>query len=173
MDDFKEYRKPLKKSIFIGCSVFIILLCFILSILTFRTYNRSLYNAYQDRMRDIVEYVESHIDIDDLYECVQTGEESEKFTELVAFMDGIMEDYDIHFLYIVTPLSVDPPQMMNIISADTAEGRATDPDGYYLGYIAPDDYDSAEMQRYFDAYGKEGISRISAPGDMTTPPPRP
>ena len=157
MDNIKEYRKPLKKSIFIGCSVFIILLCFILSIITYRTYNRSLYNAYQDRMRDIIEYVESHIDIDDLDECVRTGVESEKYKELVAFMDGIMEDYDIHYLYLVTPVSVDPPLMMNIISADTAEGRATDPDGYYLGYVAQDDYDPAEIQRYFDAYGKEDI----------------
>ena len=153
----KEYKKPLKRSIFVGCSTFIILLCLILSVLTYRTYNRSLYDAYEDRMRDIVEYVESHIDVDDLYECVQTGVESDKYQELMAFMDGIMEDYDIHYLYLVTPLSVDPPKMMNVLSADTAWGRANEPDGYYLGYVDEDDYDSAEIQRYVNAYCKEGI----------------
>ena len=151
------YKKPLKRSIFIGCSTFIILMCLILSVITYRAYTRSLYNAYEDRMKDIIEYVYSHIDVDDLDECVRTGVESEKYKELSAFMDGIMEDFDIHYLYLVTPLSVDPPLMMNVFSADTAEGRATDPDGYYLGYIDEDDYDSDEIQLYYDAYGKEGI----------------
>lgn len=153
----KEYKRPLKRSIFIGCSTFIILMCLILSVLTYKTYNRSLYRAYEKRMTDIINYVESHIDVDDLYECVQTGVESEKYTELMAFMDDMMETYDIHFLYLVQPVSVSPPVMMNILSADTAEGRANDPDGYYLGYLDYDDYDSTEIQRYYDAYKKEGI----------------
>ena len=151
-----ERKRPLKRSIFIGCFGFIILLCLILSILTYKTYTRSLYHAYEQRMTDILDYVESHIDIDDLNECVQTKVESEKFVELVAFMDGIMEDFDIHFLYIVNPVSVDPPLMMNIISADTAWGREYEPDGYYLGYVASEDYEQNEIQNYVDAMRLDG-----------------
>jgi diguanylate cyclase (GGDEF)-like protein len=108
-------------------------------------------------MRDIIEYVERHIDIDDLEECVETEVESEKFVELVAFMDGIMEDFDVHFLYIVIPVSVEPPLMKNIISADTAYGREYEPDGYYLGYIASEDYEPKEIQNYVDAMNAEDI----------------
>ena len=147
----KEKKKPLKRSIFLGCSSFIILLCLVLSIMTFRTYNRSLYHAYEERMDDIVNYVYNHIDMEDLEQCVKTKKESEKFKELMTFMDGIMEDFDIHYLYIVMPLSVDPPRMMNVLSADTAYGRMYEPDGYYLGSISEEDYDAAEIQRYFDA----------------------
>ena len=43
-------------------------------------------------MLDILNYVDSHIDVEDLSECVESGEESEKFTALMAFMDSIMED---------------------------------------------------------------------------------
>ena len=82
-------KKPLKRSIIIGCSVFIVLLCLILSVLTYTTYTTSLYHSYEERMTDIIEYVESHIDMDDLSQCVETGIESEKYRELLAFMGGI------------------------------------------------------------------------------------
>lgn len=151
-------KKPLKRSIIIGCSMFFVSLCLILSILTYRTYTRSLYHTYEERMTDIVEYVEYHIDMDDLAECVYTGVESEKFKELMAFCDDIMESFDIHFLYIVNPISADPPLMMNILSADTAQGREEDPDGYYLGLVLEEDYETADMKLYMDAIKNDGIT---------------
>ncbi len=108
-------------------------------------------------MTDIIDYVERHIDMEDLYECVKTEEESETFVELVAFMYGILEYFDIHYLYIVMPVSADPPLMKNIISADTAWGREYEPDGYYLGSVASEDYESNEIQRYIDAMQQDGI----------------
>lgn len=153
-----EKKRPLKRSIFVGCSAFIILLCLVLSVLTYRTYTQSIYHAYEERMRDIIQYVESHIDMDDLEECVKTETESEKFVELTAFMDGIMEDFDVHFLYIVMPVSEDPPIMKNIISADTAQGRMEDPDGYYLGMLLYDDYDQEAIKWYFDAMKSDDVT---------------
>jgi diguanylate cyclase (GGDEF)-like protein len=109
-------------------------------------------------MKDIIDYVDSHIDYEDLEECVRRKRESEKYRELRDFCDGIMEDFDVHFLYIVYPISQSPPHMMNILSADTAYGRETDPDGYYLGYIAVDDYETDEIKLYFDAMQNDGIT---------------
>ena len=153
-----EITYPLKRSIVIGCAQFIVLLCLILSVLTYNTYTQSLYKSYNARMRDILEYVYSHIDNDDLAECSRTYVESEKFIELGSFMDGIMEDFDVHYLYIVKPLSSDPPLMLNIFSADTALGRETDPDGYYLGLISDEDYESSQIIPYMEAMEKDGIS---------------
>lgn len=148
----------MKKSILMGCLAFVTMLCLVLSILTYRTYTQSLYHAYEERMTDIIEYVDSHIDYEDLEECVRRKRESDKYRELRDFCDGIMEDFDVHFLYIVYPVSKTPPHMMNILSADTAYGRETDPDGYYLGYIAVDDYETDEIGLYFDAMDNEGIT---------------
>ncbi len=153
-----EHKRPLKRSIFIGCMAFIILLCLVLSVLTYRFYTNSLYQAYETRMTDIITYVEAHIDMEDLEECVESKVESDKFKALVGFMDDIMEDFDIHFLYIVMPISEDPPLMMNIISADTAYGRMYEPDGYYLGSIAEDDYEVSEIRLYIDAMQNDGIT---------------
>ena len=100
-------------------------------------------------MLDIINYVDSHIDIEDLSECVATGEESEKYIELVSFMDSIMEDFDIHYLYIVRPVIEDDRMgMLNVISADTAYGREYDPDGYYLDFVLENVYDLKTLELY-------------------------
>lgn len=144
-------RKPLKRSIFIGCTAFILLLCLILSTLTYFTYTDSLYESYEKRMADIIDYVQSHIDIEDLSECVETGVESKKYKELMDFMDAIMEDFEIHYLYIVYPIIDENPGMLNILSADTKYGRQYEPDGYYLCSISYDDYAIEELRLYYDA----------------------
>ncbi|MBQ6416797.1 MAG: hypothetical protein IJJ65_11180, partial [Butyrivibrio sp.] len=113
--DLGKSKRPLKRSIFLFVLSFITLLCLVLSILTYRSFNYSLYESYNKRMIDVLEYVYSHIDIEDLSECVETGIESEKYTELVSFMDSIMEDFDIHYLYIIKPyLNGDDYGMMNV-----------------------------------------------------------
>jgi diguanylate cyclase (GGDEF)-like protein len=110
-------------------------------------------------MLDIINYVDSHIDVEDLSECVESGEESEKFTALMAFMDSIMEDFNIHYLYIVRPvLEDDRMVMMNVISADTAIGRETDPDGYYLGFVLEDVYDRETLELYQQHLDMDEIS---------------
>ncbi|SCY52989.1 diguanylate cyclase (GGDEF) domain-containing protein [Butyrivibrio sp. INlla14] len=155
----KENKRPIKRSIIIFALVFIALMCFVLSIIMYSTYTTSIYRSYNRRMLDIINYVDSHIDVEDLSECVESGEESEKFTALMAFMDSIMEDFDIHYLYIVRPvLEDDRMWMMNVISADTAIGRETDPDGYYLGFVLEDVYDRETLELYQQHLDMDEIS---------------
>ena len=157
----KTIEKPLKRSILIFTIAFIALLCVTLSILAYSTFSSSLYRAYDKRTSDIIEYVESHIDIEDLTKCIETGVETEKFKEMGLLMDSIMEDFDIHYLYIVKPVLGDAEHgMMNIFSADTAEGRATDPDGYYLNYVMYDVYTEEDLQTYQAALERNTISRF-------------
>ncbi|WP_029674979.1 GGDEF domain-containing protein [Butyrivibrio sp. VCB2006] len=152
-------QKPLKRSIFIFTLVFITLLCVVLSVVSYKAYTNSLYKSYDKRMLDIINYVDTHIDIEDLSECVETKVESEKFKVLFAFMDSIMEDFDIHYLYIIAPAYENgSPVIMNVISADTAYGRETDPDGYYLGLILEGVYDIENAQLYLDMMEKDDIS---------------
>ncbi len=152
-------RKPLKKSIIISSSVFFLFLCLVLSIMTYNSYTKSLYRAYELRMADIIEYVESHIDKEDLSECVETGVISDKYMELMDFMDSVMDDFDIHFLYIVYPLKVEEPtEMLNILSADTHEGRITDPDGLTLDTVIVDGYEPQYIQLYVNALSTDSIS---------------
>ncbi len=152
-------KKPLKKSIFISSSIFFLFLCLVLSILTYASYTKSLYGVYEQRMTDIISYVETHIDIEDLSQCLDTGVESDKYLELMEFMDCIMDDFDIHFLYIVYPMKVEAPtEMLNILSADTHEGRINDPDDLTLDYVIVDGYEPRYLQLYANALAKDEIS---------------
>ena len=92
------------RSITIGCVLFIFLLCICMGVTSWLNYRQSLYQRYEAYITDILKYVDRHIDDDDLAECVKTLERSEKFDELEKFMDGIKEDFDIHYLYILTPV---------------------------------------------------------------------
>ena len=154
-----KIRKPLKRSIFLFIFCFLTTLCIIFSIITYRAFTKSLYRSYNKRMVDIINYVKSHIDMDDLSNCIDTGVESAKYTNLVAFMDSIMEDFDIHYLYIVKPyLDGEQHGMINVISADTAEGRANDPDGYYLNYVLYGVYEDEELLQFQNAMEADEIS---------------
>lgn len=99
--------KPLGRSISIGCVLFIVTLSIVLVISSFFNYRRSLYRRYQSYITDIINYVDRHIDSEDLSECSQTLIRSEKYDELEQFMDAIKEDFSIHYLYIIKPLVKD------------------------------------------------------------------
>lgn len=152
----KVSKKPLRRSIFFITLGFIVFLCLVLSISTYRSFTKSIYSAYDKRMDDILSYVDTHIDDDDLSRCIDTCEESEKFKELMSFMDSIMEDFEIHYLYIIVPIKEgDTRTMINVFSADTAYGRATEPDGYYLGMVLEEVYDDENFDLYYEALLKD------------------
>lgn len=157
-----KYKKPLKRSAFIGCMAFILLLCISLSVLTYRSFRKSLYTAYEKRITDILVYVHSHIDLDDLSNCVDTLEESRKYNELMTLMDDVVEQFDIHYLYIVTPLNAEPTNnMLIVLSATTEYEREYHIDeDIVLGHICYDDYSAEMAQIHIDAMNKDEISFI-------------
>ena len=155
----KTRIKPVKRSVFLFTLGFIILLCLVLSLITYTSYSNSLYNSYNLRMVDILHHVVSHIDLDELRSCVENYEETEEYYDLMEYMDGIMDDFDIHYLYIMAPdPTADKDIMMNVLSADTTQGRIEDPDGYHIGTVLYDAYSDEDMARYFEAYEANTIT---------------
>ncbi len=157
-----RFKKPLRRSIFIGSTVFILLLCILLNILTYRSFRKSLYNSYEERITDILVYVHSHIDLDDLSRCVDTLEESPKYNDLMQLMDNVVEQFNIHYLYIVTPLNNnDTENMLIVLSATTEYEREYHIDeDIVLGYICHDDYSAEMAQAHLDALNNDKISFI-------------
>lgn len=148
----KELNIPLSRSITTGCIVFIVLLCIVIGVVSHLNYSRALYRRYEAYIRDILTYVDSHIDDDDLVRCIETLERSPKFDELELFMDDIKEDFDIHYLYILKPLNTTGMHsMMSVISAENYYDRYIDTEGnLYLGWISEDEYDAVTMKKLFE-----------------------
>lgn len=145
-------KKPLSKSITIGCIFFIITLCIIIGLISYFSFKRALYRRYEAYIDDILTYVDNHIDDDDLKKCMETLERSEKYDELELFMDKIKEDFDIHYLYILTPINTnDTGNIMVLLSAEGYYDRYIDTEGnLYLGWISDDEYDSETAAAFFD-----------------------
>ena len=154
-----DVAHPLKYSITLGCVLFITILCITLGIASYINYQNALYQRYEDYISDILHYVDRNIDDDDLANCVQTLERSEKYDELEKFMDGIKEDFDIHYLYILTPVHKDgSSKIMSIVSAEKYYDRYIDTEGnLYLGWISDDEYDEKTVNKLFDYMQKKEI----------------
>lgn len=144
-------QKPLRRSITVGCILFIAILCLVLIVTSYLNYRRSLYQRFESYIHDILKYVERHIDDDDLMECSHTLVRSKKFDELEKFMDEIKEDFDIHYLYILKPLIQDEKYcIMSIISAENYYDRYVNTEGnLYLGWISDDEYDKETVEKLF------------------------
>lgn len=149
----RTHKRPLNRSITIGCICFIVLLCVLLSIANLTIYRRYVFADYQDYIRDILDYTMTEIDGDDLRVCIETGERSETFDKTLLFMDHIMDHFhDVHYFYAVLPLNTNPTgNVMSVLSAERYQDRYIDTEGnLYLGWISDDEYDSETAAQLFD-----------------------
>lgn len=148
--------KPLGRSIAIGCIIFIITLCVVLGVGSHLNYQYSLYEGYKSYIKDILHYVDTAIDAEDLKKCIETGERSPKYDALEKFMDGIKEDFSIHYLYIIKPLNTNPTaNVMSVVSAENYYDRYIDTEGnLYLGWISDDEFDEETVKVYFSIMEK-------------------
>ena len=147
-----KHRKRLNRSVIAGFTAFIALLCLILGIVNHLSYKNVIYSRYQAYITDILNYNLAHIDKDDLKKCTETLEESEKYLALRDFMDAQMEEFDIHYLYIVKPLNTNETgNMMSVISAEKEYDRYYNTEGnLWLGWISDDEFDAETAEDFFD-----------------------
>ena len=115
-----RFKKPLKQSILKGCIIYTFLLCAFLSIFTYRNLRNSLYQSYEERINDILVYIHSQIDLDDLAYCTENLVETPKYKKLMTLMDEVVEQFNIHYLYIIKPLNANEyDNVMIVLSATT------------------------------------------------------
>ncbi len=149
----KSHKKPLNRSITIGCVAFIITLCILLSLANPVLYQNYVFQDYREYISDLLLYTLDHIDGDDLKVCIETGEESEKYKESLLFMDNLMDHVDdIHYFYSILPLNTNETgNVMSVLSAERYYDRYVDTEGnLYLGLISDDEFDAETAAKFFD-----------------------
>ena len=154
-----RYKKPLSRSIAFGCILFTAILCLALSVLNHYNLKKALYLRYESQITDILRYVDSHIDDADLRNCVETGVESERYKELLLFMDDIMNDFSIHYLYAIKPLNHNETEnVMSVLSAEDYYNRYVDPEGnLYLGWVSDDEFDAETVEQFYAIMAQDDI----------------
>ena len=101
----------------LGSSVFVLVLASALAAIAYRMISSSIYDHYNDKLLDVIAYVEDKADADDLARCIQSGTHSDAYDQLQLELNDVVDDFGLEYLYIVIP---SPDIMTNVISATSA-----------------------------------------------------
>lgn len=115
-----EKKRPIQRSIIVGCAVFILVLCLMLSAQSYLQFSNALYRQCQLRLSEVISYVEEHIDKEDLNRCIIMRQTSEKYDELQELLNGMVDTFDLSYLYICFPSG---NEMVNVVSATSQAER--------------------------------------------------
>lgn len=152
-DMMKTFRKkPLSRSIALGCILFMVILCLALGVLNYVNQKTVLYQRYEAYITDLLHMLETQIDAEDMKQCIETGVESPTYQKTLQFMDGIMNTYSIHYLYMDKPLNLNATgNVMCVFSAENDYNRYTDTKGnLYLGWVSQDEFELEIVKKYFE-----------------------
>ena len=143
-------RNPLARTMTIICIVFALIMAICKGSIDFWIYESDMMNRYQSYTRDVLNYVVREIDGDDLYNCMVTRTKSEKYHELQKLTNDLKETHKLEFLYIIQPISENPPDnMMDVLAAYTQAGKDAGTDGLTdLGNFTGDLYPPEVAREY-------------------------
>ena len=146
-------KRPLNRSITLAAVIFFAVLTAVLSFATYQLYTRTMYDRYQKQMASIVTYVESYIDKDDLSECSRTYVESEKYKDLQALLDRIVDTYeDLHYIYVMQVLDpeTNDVSVIEICTGNSTYEKENEPDMVlHLGDGEADWYDKETVEKFY------------------------
>ena len=146
-------------------SVLLVLCLGVLLVAVFYFSFRALvYRQYQVSLTEVITYVENHADADDMRRCLETGETSETYAAYQEFLNGMVDDLGLAYLYIVIPGEPGEGLMYNLISATSREEFAAG-DGNMLFLETTDAYSEAELERYRSFWNNEEVGFFEESSD--------
>ena len=153
-----EKFRPLNRSITVGCILFIIALGAVVSFVDYAAFHKGLYERNDVYLTDLLHFIDRNIDKDDLAECSRTLVQSEKYNILQTFLDSIVDSYDVDYVYILKPVSMDAyDNCLIIINGITKEEYETSYEElYFLGDVTYDSFPQSTMLSFFAAMERPG-----------------
>ena len=164
-----KYKKPLNKSISLFCIFFILLLGLVISIVNYRSFNRALYERYNNYLSDALRYLEYNINEDDLYECIITNHKSENYNKVQLLMNSMLDTSHLHYLYIITPLDIETYHTcLTVMTGMTKEEIENDYENQnFLGDIF-DGFPPETVKTFADAMKKPGKITFESDRESTS-----
>ena len=157
--------RPLNRSMTIACVVFIMMLSLVLSVTAYEVFTKTMFDRYEKQLASLLDYVESHIDKDDMGACARSYEESETYREFQMFFDDLIDYYeDVHYLYIMQTLGPEEPiRVREVCAANSTWEKENDPDMVlHLGDGEADWYEPEMEDRLYEIQrGDEDVYLIN------------
>ena len=149
-----DKKKPIHRSLFIGCAAFIAFMCILFSAQAYYTYSKTLYSRYDEKLGSILNHITKRIDLDDLYQCVITGEKSEKYHQVQETLNNLVDEFNLFYLY---SAFVRDKLMVNICSATNEAERARGEQDMEL-LETSDAYPEEELNKFSVAIAEDKIT---------------
>ena len=165
----EKYRRPIQRVILTGCILFIFAMVILFSIQAQYSIHKALYERYDAKLTEVLTFIESQTDNDDLMECLKTGVHSEKYDRLQAMLNDMVDDMDLFYLYLVIPDS-ENGLMHNACSATSDAERAEGAVDLEI-HETSDAYEIETLKKYENCMDYDDVSffeEISEWGDCYT-----
>lgn len=101
----KRTQKKLSRKMAVICSIFAVVLSIALGLLGFYTYYKNIMEQYKLYIDTIINISASVIDVEDMKQCISTGEKSEQYQKTQRELDNIKSQSSVEFIYVIQPLS--------------------------------------------------------------------
>lgn len=149
-------KTPLRVQMRNASLIFAIGLCLLLVLICYFFFRGIVYRNYENRLTEVITYVENHADADDMRRCLQTGETSETYAAYQEFLNGMVDDLGLAYLYILIPGEPGEGLVYNLISATSREEFEAGDDNMPL--LDSSDYYSQEViEQYRSFWDSEDI----------------
>lgn len=78
----EKIKRPIRRSLILATVILLLLLSVLMAIAGSEIYRERMIGHYQNYAADTVEFLVRSIDGDDLEQCIETGEKTEKYHQL-------------------------------------------------------------------------------------------
>lgn len=151
-------RRTIGRGMMIVEITFTVALCIFMSVEMLMLIKGSMYASFDAHIKDVLTHIERTTDMDDLYECVQTGVPSEKYNALQQKLNRMVDEFELIYIYVSIPTHLDNGKdvMVNVVASTSEAERAEGVEDYAIGYYGEDYYTEDQLTPYFKAWNNPG-----------------
>jgi len=157
-------KRPIGRGLLIAILAMILISGTLIFVLFRWHFSRSLYAQFDSKLTSAITYIEHNIDADDMKQCLETGKPSEKYDKCQQFLNGMIDDLGLDYIYIVIPKEY---TLVNLISATSAAEFAAGEDNIPL-LEENEAYDPETLDMFASYWDAEGISFFEESSDYGT-----
>ncbi|MCH5340935.1 MAG: SpoIIE family protein phosphatase [Acetatifactor sp.] len=145
-------RKKLSGKMTAICGVFVLVLSVTLGLLGVYTYKENVMERYEQYAETIVRIAGSYIDIEDMAQCIQTGEKTKSYKWSQLQLNNIKSQSDVEYLYVIRPLNTaETDNAMYVWNAVTPKELETYQEISSLWDLSGEGFNSRMAERFKEA----------------------
>lgn len=147
-------RKKLGRKMTAICGVFVLVLSVTLGLLGVYTYKENVRERYEQYAETIIRIAGSYIDIEDMVQCIETGEKTESYERTQLQLDNIKSRSNVEYLYVIQPLHTgETDNAMYVWNAVTEEEKENYQEINSLGDLSGGGFDGKMAESFMMAMG--------------------